>query len=653
MGRGSARDAFRGRTWAALGISSLLLLGGFFEGPGVPPTAPPALQPPAVGSFSNGQLAQAGASLAGGHGPGAAGTPRVSAAAGPLYRWSNLTGLVAPGPSPRASMMTWDGADGYVLLFGGVAIHNGNTSLLGDTWTFLNGTWRNITAQVTGGPPPMCFGSMAYDPPDASVILFGGVSNGLNTFLNATWSYKSGTWTNVSGLSGAAPSPRIVPGFTYDSSAQELLLSGGFYQNDSPTPGTWVYRGSTWTNVTAASVIDPHIYLPALADDPPDQGVLMTSIDIEGHGTAGPYAEETFLYQNGTWHNLTGTLTQEPPTLYVPAMIFVPAAGGVFDISGAVVNSSGYFLGLAVTWEFVAGAWRNLTTTSGAQPVSGIEPAVAVDPSDNALLTFGRARPSDSETLGDTWALAAVPSVSVAVSSTHVDVGTTVNLTGSLSLGIRPFGVQWDLGDGSQSSSLALAHAYGSPGLFLATLSATDFEGQSNRASVAIAVAAVPQVAIVVDPSSPIAGSPASVYALVTGGSPPFSDSWTFGDGGTGTGPVVSHTYTGARTVHVWLNVTDAAGVRVAAQANVTVFPAGSGTSNGGSSSTSSVGGIPLLDLALLLGLAAALGVVGYAVGHRRGKTPPPPPMSGSVRPYDGVPGGASGLPPPPPAPPS
>lgn len=61
-------------------------------------------------------------------------------------------------------------------------------------------------------------------------------------------------------------------------------------------------------------------------------------------------------------------------------------------------------------------------------------------------------------------------------------------------------------------------------------------------------------------PSSPIANTAASFSGTATGGTPPYSLNWTFGDGGTGTGTTVTHSYTAVGSYSVSLTATDGTG---------------------------------------------------------------------------------------------
>src|SRR5713101_2011491 len=74
-------------------------------------------------------------------------------------------------------------------------------------------------------------------------------------------------------------------------------------------------------------------------------------------------------------------------------------------------------------------------------------------------------------------------------------------------------------------------------------------------------------------PSSPSVGQAVTFTATVSGGTTPYSFSWTFGDGSTGTGSTVTHAYTSAGTFTVALTVKDSGSPQMTAsrQQSITV----------------------------------------------------------------------------------
>jgi hypothetical protein len=170
--------------------------------------------------------------------------------------WSQLFTLVSP-PARDLPCLTFDSEDSYVLLFGGSSSTGGAS--LGDTWSFENGVWVNRTVDVA---PPAGYGCNLQDEPsDHRVIEFGGVTNPTSATIpdeNQTWSYLGGTWTNLT--SPVAPVGRWGAMMSYLGPCGCVVLFGGFfYYGNSSSSGeglrgdTWLLEGNNWTRPTVSS----------------------------------------------------------------------------------------------------------------------------------------------------------------------------------------------------------------------------------------------------------------------------------------------------------------------------------------------------------------------------------------------------------------
>ncbi len=172
--------------------------------------------------------------------------------------------------------------------------------------------------------------------------------------------------------------------------------------------------------------------------------------------------------------------------------------------------------------------------------------------------------------------------VSVSSNTTATDVNRGVSLSASVtynstypsSARATSFNYTFHFGDGFSLSSLgglsgpsqAITHAYAVTGTY--TILVTAQESSSTRAVTSItetayssvAVASPPTVSFSFAPAGLTAGQSVAFTATVSAGTSPYTYSWNFGDGTTGTGSSPAHTYTSAGSYNVTLAVTDSGG---------------------------------------------------------------------------------------------
>jgi gliding motility-associated-like protein len=121
----------------------------------------------------------------------------------------------------------------------------------------------------------------------------------------------------------------------------------------------------------------------------------------------------------------------------------------------------------------------------------------------------------------------------------------------------------WDLGDGNGSNLSNPSHTYLVPGQYSITLFVTNSAGCSK------AVTKPQYIQVGVKPTASFTNTspsnctlPFNVDFTATSGGVGNTYSWTFGDGGTGTGPTASHIYTTAGTYSVKMVVVNQFGCR-------------------------------------------------------------------------------------------
>ena len=320
--------------------------------------------------------------------------------------WTELSPPVAPSPRLGA-YMAYDSRDGYVLLFGGWGGNSG-PSEYGDTWAFSGGSWHLIIPQSScvgsGGtlpcPSPRDSGSMADDPGDAMVLLFGGYGG-----LGDSWGYGGGSWVNIipltsctsNGGSMACPSPRDGAPMAWDPALGGDVLFGG----SGPLNDTWLFRAGSWQQLIAPTACTP-VSGPtpcpsareesSLSYDASDGYLLM----FGGYNGSADLSDSWAFYA-GSWHPLPAASGCRlcPPTRSGAGLAYDPALGGVLMFGGYPYRGD--------SWIFTGGSWT--TVVMAQTPGPRWDASMAWDPLDQQVLLFGGFG-SNGSAVGDTWAFA-------------------------------------------------------------------------------------------------------------------------------------------------------------------------------------------------------------------------------------------------------
>jgi hypothetical protein len=210
--------------------------------------------------------------------------------------WTNLTGQVGQAPPARVSpALVYDPVDGYLVLYGGRT----PSAILNDTWTFNGVGWSDVTPNqinATNSPPHRYQASMTFDMADGYVLLFGGYSttNLQPLALNDSWRFVAGTWTRIS--TPTSPSARAGAAMSYDPTQSEVVLFGGTNNSSSELNDTWTFSSGVWTSTADTSPLAPSARtLPAMAAS---FGTLPTSrflVLFGGQGGNGAPLNDTWI----------------------------------------------------------------------------------------------------------------------------------------------------------------------------------------------------------------------------------------------------------------------------------------------------------------------------------------------------------------------
>jgi hypothetical protein len=293
--------------------------------------------------------------------------------------WTYHADVWARAPTPMPSMrvaaaMTYDDADGYVLLFGGVDFSYA-ISALNDTWTYAHGHWTRLRTPVA--PAPRYGAAMAYDATDGYVLLFGGASAVQTTYFNDTWSFVGGKWSLI--RTSAAPDGSYAATMAYNGVDGYVLLFGGDGNYAGSMNDTWAYVGGVWTELMFNNC---YIFCPAdpeareLADlvyDASDGYVVL----FGGlNDTTGVLFSDTWIFYGGSWYNVTSYAGTPPPARFGASATYDAWDGYVLLYGG----TNGYYSVLGDTWNFTGGTWSQMSPASS--PGAEANSAMAYDATD-------------------------------------------------------------------------------------------------------------------------------------------------------------------------------------------------------------------------------------------------------------------------------
>ncbi|MCI4317681.1 MAG: hypothetical protein L3J96_04015, partial [Thermoplasmata archaeon] len=360
-----------------------------------------------MGETAVSALAAARSSLALGQGPSVLRAASPSSSMPPAYTatgtlgtpWTALYNISQP--SARATpTMAYSPSGNYVVYFGG----GQNLGSAGnDTWTFAGGTWTNITASLSISPTPREDAVMSYDAADGYIVLFGGYTNYHATAgtsgngsanltgsytINDTWKFQGGAWTNITSLSPAAPPALFSSSMTYDYTDGYLVLFGGSIFQGGPVGDTWTFHAGVWTNITTASGPSPPARDFASLSDDPNDGYVVLFGGYNYSSTSSVIYNDTWTFSAGVWSAVPTSLA--PPPLRGAMMTYDPTTRSLLLFGGATYGYNGPFAMQSETWSYASGLWSNLTALiSSAPPARDLGAFTNISSSGSLLMSDG------------------------------------------------------------------------------------------------------------------------------------------------------------------------------------------------------------------------------------------------------------------------
>ena len=213
------------------------------------------------------------------------------------------------------------------------------------------------------------------------------------------------SWTNITPPEGVSNIyPVESPAMSYFPAGHENILFGGL--GLPPNVGfaedlqnTWSFVDNHWTELISNATCTPST-CPAPRDSammtyyPPDNALLLFGgTNYSAKTESESYFNDTWLFENGAWTNITATAGTPPSARFDSAMIWDPYLNAILLFGGLSYQG----LTLGDTWFFYEGTWLNFTGFFGGTdgyetslaPEPRYEAAIAEDPSGNILLYGG------------------------------------------------------------------------------------------------------------------------------------------------------------------------------------------------------------------------------------------------------------------------
>jgi PKD repeat protein len=267
-------------------------------------------------------------------------------------------------------------------------------------------SWYNVTGDV-GGVDPTQLAALAWDPTweNGTLVYFGGCEAVGSCPDNSTWIYQGYFWDNVSG-EGPAPPPLAAMSMDWDPLMGGIVLAGGYGVTGYANGGTWLFANGSWMNITGTVgglSVSPSTASGALAWDPAVQGLVYVGgcDDL----SCGAVDDDQWTLTSGAgWEMATsyGPVFGES-LAYDAADQELIAFGG----SGPLRNQ------MNTTWAFADDAWANLTASSvgcflecNLYPAGRTFASMTWDSITESILLVGGLNSSSDGSFNDSWSFA-------------------------------------------------------------------------------------------------------------------------------------------------------------------------------------------------------------------------------------------------------
>ncbi len=234
------------------------------------------------------------------------------------------------------------------------------------------------------------FAAMAYDSVHAQTVLFGGYTPSTNLVSQETWVWDGTSWTEL--FPANVPPARTSHAMAYDAGHGQVVMFGGAVGGAAVSAtianDTWVWDGTNWTQKFPAKSPSPRLHAAMVYDTALQRILLIGGTDGLSHAFA-----QTWSWDGTNW----STLAAPPVARSEFSAAYDPIRHQTVIFGGS--NPGGY---LSDTEVFDGTTWTSLSPLP-SPPTPRLDDGLAFDSALGQTVLFGGAGPLNTPAYNDTW----------------------------------------------------------------------------------------------------------------------------------------------------------------------------------------------------------------------------------------------------------